>query len=502
MPKTIGTQLKNARLDRNLSLKDVFEDTHIRIKYIEALEADDFSAMPSPVQGRGFLRLYAQYLNLDIDTLLSELRNTPKTENEFIKVEEKKLNLDEDTDSVPIPSIDEEESLWERFQHHLTEALARPEPAPVDEAESVPVAEASPKHARPVASHPAETSEKLATREEIIQYRHKINLTPLKSELKDESPIIFTEIGKTLEERREMLSLTFTEVEGHTHLRSHYLAALESGDFSALPSPVQTRGMLSNYANFLDLDADAILIRFAEGLQAQHAEKHLKEEKFEGIPKKRRRFSLGNFIAPDLIFGVAVFASLIAFTIWGLGRIANTRADTEVEATAPSIAEVLMTTPTLSIASTVTPTVMVNTPATNAGGGTEVPIEEVLPDENNLGVQILVTMMERAWLRVTVDGEVVFEGRSQPNATFVYEGNEIIEILTANGAGVRIAYNQRDMGLMGGFGEVVQRLYGARSILTPTVTPTSPTTATPSPTMTSTSTPTQTPFPTSTEVSE
>ena len=503
MPKTIGTQLKNARLDRNLSLKDVFEGTHIRIKYIAALEADDFSVMPSPVQGRGFLRLYAQYLDLDIDTLLNELRNAPKTEKEFIKIEEEKLDLDEDANSVPPPSMDEEEPLWERFQHRLTEALARPEPAPVDEAESVPVAEASPKHAHPDISHPAETSEKPDTREEIIQYRRKINLTPLRSELKDESPIIFAEIGKTLEERREMLSLTFTEVEGHTHLRAHYLAALESGDFSALPSSVQTRGMLSNYANFLDLDADAILIRFAEGLQAQHAEKHLKEEKFEGIPKKRRRFPLGNFVAPDLIFGVAVLASLIAFAIWGLGRIANTRTDAEVEATAPSIAEVLMTTPTMSVAGSVTPTVvLVNSPAPGTGAGTEIPIEEAIPEGENLGVQILVTMMERAWLRVSVDGKIVFEGRSQPNATFVYEGNEIVEILTANGAGVRIAYNQRDLGLMGGFGEVVQRLYGARGILTPTVTPTSPITATPSPTMTSTSTPTQTPLPTSTEVSE
>jgi hypothetical protein len=93
---------------------------------------------------------------------------------------------------------------------------------------------------------------------------------------------------------------------------------------------------------------------------------------------------------------------------------------------------------------------------------------------------------------VSVDGEVVFEGRSQPNATFVYEGNESVEVLTANGAGVRIAYNQQDMGLMGGFGEVVQRLYGARGILTPTVTPTSLATATPTPTITPSPTQTST----------
>ena len=190
---------------------------------------------------------------------------------------------------------------------------------------------------------------------------------------------------------------------------------------------------------------------------------------------------------------------LVLFAIWGMGRIANISTDTQVDVTAPSIAEILMTTPTAIIENTPTPTVLVNTPAPDVGGGPEIPIEEILPEG---GVQILVTMMERAWLRVIVDGEVVFEGRSQPNATFIYEGNETIEIFTANGAGVRIAYNQRDLGLLGGFGEVVQRLYGARGILTPTVTPTSEVTATFTPTMTSTSTPSKTPTPLSVGANE
>ena len=41
-----------------------------------------------------------------------------------------------------------------------------------------------------------------------------------------------------------------------------------------LPSTVQTRGMLSNYATFLDLDVDALLLRFADALQARHRERN------------------------------------------------------------------------------------------------------------------------------------------------------------------------------------------------------------------------------------
>ncbi len=484
MPLTIGTQLKNARLDRNLSLKDVFESTHLRVKYLEALEADNFSVMPSPVQGRGFLRLYAQYLNLDVDTLLEDLRNTAKEGTpQFAKVEEPQEIALDDSDSVPNPDVDEDESLWERFQHRLADSLARPEVVPADEAESpASTAEASPKrvpsqaeaHARPDAPHPEKDDE-----------------TPPPTE---ESQIIFVEIGEILRERREMLSLTFVEVEGHIHLRPRYLEWLEEGDFEALPSPVQTRGMLNNYADFLDLNTDALLNRYAEGLQAQRVERQIKErEHLEATPKKKRRFAIGGFVAPDLIFGVGMVALLIAFSVWGLERIADSRVEqTEVEATAPSIAEVLMTTPTMSVASTVTPTVMVNTPAPGGAAGTEIPIEEIPPEGEVSGVQILVTIMERTWIRVSVDGEVVFEGRTKPNATFVYNGNEVVEVYTSNGAGVRIAYNNKDMG------EVVLRLYGARAILTPTVTPTLPVTETSTPTITLTPTPTNTPRPTST----
>lgn len=477
MPSTIGKQLQSARLDRNLSLEDVAESTHIRIKYIEALEADDFSVMPSPVQGRGFLRLYAQYLDLDIDAPLEELRSGSGPEIQFEKVEDDKIFLD--VDSGETLNLDESESktLWERFQHRVSESLASPKPVPVHEVESVPIAEANLKYVSELFVDAGEQTQPT-----------------------EESQIIFAKVGKILQERREMLSLSFAEIEGHLHLRPHYLAALEAGDFETLPSPVQTRGMLSNYAGFLDLDTDPLLILFAEGLQAQRIERHLEEhEHLEGSQKKRRRFILGSFVAPDLIFGLGMALLLVLFAIWGMGRIANISTDTQVDVTAPSIAEILMTTPTAIIENTPTPTVLVNTPAPDVGGGPEIPIEEILPEG---GVQILVTMMERAWLRVIVDGEVVFEGRSQPNATFIYEGNETIEIFTANGAGVRIAYNQRDLGLLGGFGEVVQRLYGARGILTPTVTPTSEVTATFTPTMTSTSTPSKTPTPLSVGANE
>src|SRR5512143_1331636 len=74
MITTIGQRLKTAREEQHLTLEKVFEATRIRVQYLQALEADDLSVMPSPVQARGYLRNYAEFLGLDVDQILDELR--------------------------------------------------------------------------------------------------------------------------------------------------------------------------------------------------------------------------------------------------------------------------------------------------------------------------------------------------------------------------------------------------------------------------------------------
>ncbi|OQY34973.1 MAG: hypothetical protein B6I38_01925 [Anaerolineaceae bacterium 4572_5.1] len=482
MFETIGQQLKNARLERNLTLEQVFESTHIRIKYLEALEADDFSVMPSPVQGRGFLRLYAQHLELDIDRLLDEMRRAETIVPDFVKEGETE---DEVVDDESVPD-EADESLWARLLRRMGVSLASPEVAPAQEAESPPITEANltPALSRVEASAP-EPEPVMG-----LESEPEADIQPIPTEIATDSQSIFAKIGAELRERREMLSLTHDEIEGHIHVRQHYLLALEAGRFDQLPSPVQTRGMLNNYATFLDLDAEAMLLSFAEGLQTQRLERHpdLAVRPGRRAKKTSRKFSLRSFMAPDLIFGVGVIVILIGLSVWGVKRIAAVRSDTVVEATAPSISEILLATPTFPVAKEATPTLVVNTPS--AGEGTPVPFEAP-PEDERVGVQLFVTVTERTWMRVTVDGEVKFEGRVQPGGDFIYEGDRQIEILTGNAAGLSVTYNQRNLGLMGSFGEVVQRIYGLNGILTPTITPTLPATATP--TVTITPSPTSTP---------
>ena len=70
MSDSIGAALKAAREARKLTLAQVAETTRVRPHYLQALENDDISAIPSSAQARGFLKLYAEFLGLDLSTLI------------------------------------------------------------------------------------------------------------------------------------------------------------------------------------------------------------------------------------------------------------------------------------------------------------------------------------------------------------------------------------------------------------------------------------------------
>ena len=86
MTHTVGQRLKTKREEKRLTLEKVFEATRIRVQYLQALETDDLSVMPSPVQARGYFRNYAEYLGLDVEQMLEQMRlmNAQQTSGEVI----------------------------------------------------------------------------------------------------------------------------------------------------------------------------------------------------------------------------------------------------------------------------------------------------------------------------------------------------------------------------------------------------------------------------------
>ena len=77
-----------------------------------------------------------------------------------------------------------------------------------------------------------------------------------------------TAIGKILQAAREDRQLTIDQVAAATHIRPHYLKAMEAGNFESLPSRVQMKGFLRSYASLLGLDEVLLLDMLERGSDA------------------------------------------------------------------------------------------------------------------------------------------------------------------------------------------------------------------------------------------
>jgi len=408
MSTAIGNILRASREDRGLSLEQVSADTHIRLHYLQAMEAGDFDAMPSRVQMKGFLRSYASLLGLDEKVLLEMLDRGPG-----LMVASPEAN--------PIPTEDD-------------------------------------------------------------------STTPAENPLSR-----FEQVGQQLTEQRKLLGLSLEDVERHTHLRIRYLRALEAGDLDGLPSPVQGRGMLKNYADFLGLDSDPLLLTFADGLQDGLSER--RPETSHATPRQaptaQKNPQRRRILNRDVFVGAFIVVFLLAFGVWGGLQIAELRnAPEEVIPTPPSIAEVLLPTLTATQQPTPTPTVLAaidaeaivtpNAPDSNAA---VTPIALIGP------VRLQIVVRERAYMRIIVDDEIEFDGRVLAGDVYAFAGQELIEIITGSGSALQLAYNENDLGVLGTYGEAVDFVITIDGVqtptptitLTPTETPTVEVTPTPNP---------------------
>lgn len=76
--KTVGEMLKESRLSKGFSLAYIEQATKIRLKFLEAIENDDYSSLPSPAYAKGFVKNYSEFLNLNSQKILAFFRRQNK----------------------------------------------------------------------------------------------------------------------------------------------------------------------------------------------------------------------------------------------------------------------------------------------------------------------------------------------------------------------------------------------------------------------------------------
>ena len=67
-----GKTLKSAREAKGLSVAQVAEATRLLPRIVEDLEKEDFSHLPAPIYGRGFVKLYCEEVGLDPKPMIAE----------------------------------------------------------------------------------------------------------------------------------------------------------------------------------------------------------------------------------------------------------------------------------------------------------------------------------------------------------------------------------------------------------------------------------------------
>lgn len=445
MTKTVGDLLRQKREAKQLLLDEIADELNIRVHFLQAIEEDRMGTIASVAQLRGFIRLYASYLDVNIDELL----DPPTTEI-------RPSGLSNDA---------------QEYEPHKPNQVIQQ-----------------------IISFFKKRGEPLET--QIHEFSDN------ESETETPSASVFRGIGAELQRQREALGLSRFDVERQIKIRELYIHALENGQINDLPSTVQGRGMLNNYAAFMNLDPESLQLRFAEGLQMRRREKLAAQELIKKNPPIKK-FSAPitgwrRYLTPDNLIVSGIFLFVFVLVLWGAFQVidmAKMKSDTA------NLDNILLSSATPMVLATETPSplpTLVATEVTKGGEFANTASVDVLATITSMGknpIQILVVAYQRAYLKVIVDGMEQFNGRVAPGQTYPFSGSSKITLTTGNAAAIQVYYNQQDLGILGANGQVINMDFSKSGLVTATPQVTSLPTQTSLPTMTQrpTSTPTLTP---------
>lgn len=279
-------------------------------------------------------------------------------------------------------------------------------------------------------------------------------------------------LGAELRDARLQRDLTLQDVERQIHIRAKFIEALEQGNIAALPTPVQGRGFLRNYARFLGFDSDEFVSRWDDALSG--GRRRIRRAGRSTPPPGGRpiartpTYPLEQPIPRRTpILRTALLLILLVGVVGGLAVLGVGFAGQFFggEGTVSAILSPIPVTPT-----TATPEASPSAAPTFA-----LPVFNT-PDPNApRQVVMVITVVARSWVRVTVDNAVAYEGAPAPGTILQYRGGQI-EVRAGNAAGLRAVVNGQDIGVLGARGQIFDQVFtpdGALPIpaITPSATP-------------------------------
>ncbi len=86
---SVGQELKKERELRGISLKEIADTTKINIRYLRALEEDNFDMLPGNFFIKSIIKAYSGYIGLEEEVILDHFHHTIQTKKEETKEQPK-----------------------------------------------------------------------------------------------------------------------------------------------------------------------------------------------------------------------------------------------------------------------------------------------------------------------------------------------------------------------------------------------------------------------------
>lgn len=221
--------------------------------------------------------------------------------------------------------------------------------------------------------------------------------------------------GETLRQARAQKGVTLREAEQATRINRHHLAALEEENFDALPPLIYQRGIVRNYASYLDLDPSKMLAIFEEahGITATGAGKGVTPPPIDMPSHWAPNFAI---IAFAVVLSAIVFAW--GYSIYVTPPSEDPAATLDASTTTPLASNIDIATqlPDAPVQPTVLPTQPPAPTATTeevaevSGRQNDQPVTEAPISENAYVTGITVVAENGIQLTVVVDDQVVYDG--------------------------------------------------------------------------------------------
>lgn len=235
--------------------------------------------------------------------------------------------------------------------------------------------------------------------------------------------------GNNIRKKREEMGYEIKEISNILKIRPEFLKAIEDEEFEKLPVEVYAKGYIKEYAKFLKVPFEPVLNAYVQKTTPPKLEETEVKE-----TKKDKRPKTGYFVAA-VIFAIIILAYVLM-------------------SSTPSEPPVVK--PEIPVQETQVP----QSPPIPEPEPEQQLVEKPQPPEKPKPAPIQkhiieIFARETTWLIINIDNSNTKDMILQPGESIKFEAKRGFMLKIGNAGGVKISYNNKDLGSLGEKGQVV-----------------------------------------------